>query len=154
MSGVSWLQLHVMEDGCYVSLLLNYWKFVGAMIRPVLRVKVDPDTCHRLVTAAGFPLFPHRYSSIITFCPCWIDVKLVETCVHTLFSNRFITCALLLHAGSFCVWCSPCHRRIVPLQVCLVIPHKLAVIVGIKIWESTSAASVAICERKRCAVIC
>lgn len=93
MSGVSWgwLQLHV---GCFGSLLLNYWKFVGAMIRPVLRVKVDPDTCHRLVTAAGFALFPHRYSSVITFCPCWIDVKLVETCVHTLFSNRFITCAL------------------------------------------------------------
>lgn len=50
--------------------------------------------------------------------------------------------------------CRLFHRRIALLQVCLVIPCKLAVIVGIKIQESTSAAPVPICQRKRCAVIC
>lgn len=45
-------------------------------------------------------------------------------------------------------------RRIALLQGCLLISCKLAVIVGIKIQESTSAAPVPICQRKRCAVIC
>lgn len=50
--------------------------------------------------------------------------------------------------------CRLFHRRIALLQVWLLIPCKLAVIVGIKIQESTSAAPVPICQRKRCAVIC
>lgn len=50
------------------------------------------------------------------------------------------TSAAFLRVGSFWIkWCRLCHRRIVQLQVYLVIPRKLTVIVGIKIWESTSA---------------
>lgn len=41
-----------------------------------------------------------------------------------------------------------------PGRTAALISPKLAVIVGIKIRESTSAAPVPICGRKRCAVIC